>query len=118
LGQIALKLINFPDARTASQFRHLRTAKPSSIASRTSSLGLRQVGQKKVSMTLYAPVFLSSVDIIGLLLVGNKLVIRDGTVYLCYGLSPYMATFFGVPGFKYEFKASFEVQEALKMIGM
>ncbi len=33
-------------------------------------------------------------------------------------LGNYMATFFGVPGFRYEFKASFEVQEALKMIGM
>ncbi len=33
-------------------------------------------------------------------------------------LGNYMTTFFGIPGFKYEFKASFEIQEALKMIGM
>lgn len=30
----------------------------------------------------------------------------------------YYATFFGVPGFKYEFKPFFHVTEALKMIGM
>ena len=30
----------------------------------------------------------------------------------------YMATFFGVPGFKYEFKPFLDVEEALKMIGM
>lgn len=30
----------------------------------------------------------------------------------------YMTIFFGVPGFKYEVKASFEIEEALKMIGM
>ena len=33
-------------------------------------------------------------------------------------LGNYMAIFFGVPGFKYEFKAFMEVEEALKMIGM
>jgi len=33
-------------------------------------------------------------------------------------LGNYMAIFFGVPGFKYEIKPSFDVQEALKMIGM
>jgi hypothetical protein len=30
----------------------------------------------------------------------------------------YYATFFGVPGFKYEVKPFFHVEEALKMIGM
>ena len=30
----------------------------------------------------------------------------------------YMATFFGVPGFKYQVKPYFAVEEALKMIGM
>jgi hypothetical protein len=30
----------------------------------------------------------------------------------------YMTAFFGVPGFKYELKVSFDVEEALKMIGM
>jgi len=29
-----------------------------------------------------------------------------------------MATYFGVPGFKYEIRTLFEVEEALKMIGM
>jgi hypothetical protein len=33
-------------------------------------------------------------------------------------LGNYYATYFGVPGFKYEFKPYFEVGEALKMIGM
>ena len=33
-------------------------------------------------------------------------------------LGNYMAIFFGVPGFKYEFKAFMDVEEALKMIGM
>lgn len=33
-------------------------------------------------------------------------------------LGNYMTIFFGVPGFKYEVKPCFEVQEALKMIGM
>lgn len=30
----------------------------------------------------------------------------------------YVAMFFGVPGFRYEFKAFMDVEEALKMIGM
>jgi hypothetical protein len=30
----------------------------------------------------------------------------------------YAASFFGVPGFAYEVKAQFDVQEALKMIGL
>lgn len=33
-------------------------------------------------------------------------------------LGNYMATFFGVPGFRYEYKPFMEVAEALKMIGM
>jgi hypothetical protein len=33
-------------------------------------------------------------------------------------LGNYMAIFFGVPGFKYEFKAFMDVEEGLKMIGM
>ena len=33
-------------------------------------------------------------------------------------LGNYYANFFGIPGFKYEFKPFFHVGEALKMIGM
>ena len=33
-------------------------------------------------------------------------------------LGNYMAIFFGVPGFTYEIKPRFEIEEALKMIGM
>lgn len=33
-------------------------------------------------------------------------------------LGDYYANFFGIPGFKYEFKPFFHVAEALKMIGM
>jgi hypothetical protein len=33
-------------------------------------------------------------------------------------LGNYMANFFGVPDFKYDIKPFFEVEEALKMIGM
>lgn len=33
-------------------------------------------------------------------------------------LGNYMAGFFGVPGFAYEIKPFFEIEEALKMIGM
>jgi hypothetical protein len=33
-------------------------------------------------------------------------------------LGSYFATFFGVPGYKYEIKPFFNVEEALKMIGM
>ena len=44
----------------------------------------------------------------------NKTKIAEGNEFL----GNYMAIFFGVPGFKYEIKPFFEVQEALKMIGM
>ena len=33
-------------------------------------------------------------------------------------LGNYMATFFGIPGFKYEIRPYFEVEEAMKMVGM
>ena len=33
-------------------------------------------------------------------------------------VSDYAASFFGVPGFAYEVKVNFDVQEALKMIGL
>jgi len=33
-------------------------------------------------------------------------------------LGKYMATFFGVPGFKYEIRPYFEIEEAMKMVGM
>lgn len=40
--------------------------------------------------------------------------LADGTKFL----GDYMATFFGVPGFKYQIRPHFEIAEALKMIGM
>lgn len=33
-------------------------------------------------------------------------------------LGKYFSTFFGIPGYKYEFKPFFPVEDALKMIGM
>ncbi len=33
-------------------------------------------------------------------------------------LGNYMTTYFGIPGFKYEFKPHFSVEEGLKMLGM
>ena len=44
----------------------------------------------------------------------DKSKVAEGTEFL----GNYMATYFGVPGFKYEIRTLFEVEEALKMIGM
>ena len=44
----------------------------------------------------------------------DKSKVAEGTEFL----GNYMAIFFGVPGFKYEIKTLFEVEEALKMIGL
>ncbi len=44
----------------------------------------------------------------------DKSKLADGMIFL----ADYMAKFFGVPGFNYEFKVYFEVEEALASIGM
>ncbi len=44
----------------------------------------------------------------------DKSKLADGMLFL----SDYMAKFFGVPGFNYEVKVYFEVEEALASIGM
>jgi hypothetical protein len=68
-------------------------------------------------MTKRGPYFYSTLNdgIIGLSVYElDKSKIPEGTEFL----GNYMATYFGVPGFTYEIKTFFEVQEALKMIGM
>ena len=40
--------------------------------------------------------------------------LAEGMVFL----GNYLTAFFGIPGYKYEIKTFFEVEEALKMIGM
>ena len=44
----------------------------------------------------------------------DKANMADGIEFL----GNYLASYFGVPGFKYEIKPFFEVEEGLKMIGM
>ena len=68
-------------------------------------------------MTKKGPYFNSSLNdgILGLSIYElDKSKLGEGYEFL----GNYMAIFFGVPGFKYEFKAFMDVEEALKMIGM
>ncbi len=67
-------------------------------------------------LTKRGPYFYSSKDdgIVGMALYElEKSKIAEGREYL----GDYMATYFGVPDFKYEIKTLFEAGEALKMIG-
>jgi hypothetical protein len=68
-------------------------------------------------MTKRGPYFYSTLNdgIIGLAVYElDKSRVAEGVEFI----GNYMATYFGVPGFKYEIRTFFEVEEGLKMIGM
>lgn len=77
-------------------------------------LGLPQVPDY---FTKHGPYFYSTMDegIVGISLYElEKSRIAEGREFI----GNYIATYFGVPGFKYEIKTLLEVEEGLKMIGM